>query len=306
MNTNLNKLLARFRLNTQINDLNDSYVRSIIFKPQIPKIIHQTFYTKNLPAELKKNIDNIKSQNPDWAHNLYDDTDIENYIKLNFPELLKFYLLINPIYGAAKADFFRYLVIYKEGGVYLDIKSGVSKPLNEIIKQNDSLLLSHWTQYDPSIKLGFYKGINNPNGEIQQWHILSASGHPIIKKVIDSVCSNIKKYNPLLHGTGKLGVLRLTGPIAYTEAITPLTSIYPCRVELSHEEAGLIYNVLDSHDTHHKVFGKQHYTMIKSSIVKQSTLMNTLLNVFNFIKKVSKLVIVFLHKLRWYKQNKAH
>ncbi len=38
-----------------------------------------------------------------------------------------------PRYGVVLADIFRYLVIYNEGGVYLDIKSTVNRPLDEII-----------------------------------------------------------------------------------------------------------------------------------------------------------------------------
>lgn len=291
----LNKFFVKFILNIPPKS---SYIEDISLGNEIPKIIHQTFSSKKLPTQIQKNVENIKFQNPDWVHKFYDDGDRTNYIESNFPELLKYYLSISPDYGAARADFFRYLVIYKEGGVYLDIKSGLSKPLDDIIKESDSLILSHWTQYDPRFKLGFYKGIQNQNGELQQWHIISVSGHPILKKVINTVCSNIQKYNPLLHGTGKMGVLRLTGPIAYTGAITPLISVYPCRVELSHEKVGLIYNVLDTYDIHHQAFGKQHYSYIKKSIIKQSTFINLLLCIQNFIKSVLKTLISKLNNLR--------
>ncbi len=300
MKTFFNTLCSPFLLNAS-ND--KTYVDELEFEHHIPKVIHQTFFTKNLPDELEKNVKHIKLQNPDWLHKLYDDADIEQYIKLNFPELLRFYLLINPLYGAARADFFRYLLIYKEGGVYLDIKSGLSKPLNSIIQKNETFISSHWTQYDPSFKLGFYVGINNPNGEIQQWHIITAPGHPILKNVINAVCSNIEKYNSLLHGTGKMGVLKLTGPIVYTKIVTSLAEIYPCRIELSHEEAGLIYNALETYDLHHKVFAKKHYSQLKTSIVKQSILMDTLLHLLNFNKQILATAIAFLNKLKQVRQN---
>lgn len=265
------------------------YIDTICMGNTIPKVIHQTFSTKLLPPKLQENIENLKLQNPNWIHKLYDDDDIENYIRLNFPKLVKLYLSIDPAYGAARADFFRYLIIYKEGGVYLDIKSGLNRPLDTIIKNEDTLLLSHWTQYHPNFKLGFYKGITNPNGELQQWHIISVKGHPALKSVIITVCNNIEKYNPFLNGTGKMGVLNLTGPVAYTNAVTPLINFYPCRIEPSHEDIGLIYNVLDFHEAHHKVFEKQHYSQINTSIIKQSVLINIPLNLFNSLKKLIKL-----------------
>ena len=57
---------------------------------------------------------------------------------------------LSPIsnYGAAKADLFRYLLIYAYGGVYLDLKSTVEKPLSESLSGNESFILSHWANSD--------------------------------------------------------------------------------------------------------------------------------------------------------------
>jgi len=46
----------------------------------IPNLIHQTFYTKALPAELQGNIEKIRLLNPDWTHKLYDDSDKMQFI----------------------------------------------------------------------------------------------------------------------------------------------------------------------------------------------------------------------------------
>ena len=54
------------------------------------------------------------------------------------------YHKINPKYGAARADFFRYIIIRDQGGIYLDLKSNSSVPFREIIKPNDTYLLSSW------------------------------------------------------------------------------------------------------------------------------------------------------------------
>jgi inositol phosphorylceramide mannosyltransferase catalytic subunit len=288
MKTYFRKLFAPFILNVATNK---QHVRNLAFGTSIPKIIHQTFPTKDLPLELKENVEMIKRLNPEWKHVLYDDEDMSQYVLKNFPELWEIFSKLNPMYGAARADFFRYLLAYAEGGVYLDIKSGVSKPLNEIIKDDDSLILSYWTQYSPEHKLGFYRGINNPNGEIQQWHIISCSGHPILKSVINLVCDNINKYNPLIHGTGKGGVLRVTGPVAYTESTTPLIPIYPCRVELSHEVAGLVYTKFTAIDGHHKAYQKTHYSQLNTSITKQSLMVNALLPFVNHGKLILKKIL---------------
>jgi mannosyltransferase OCH1-like enzyme len=45
--------------------------------------------------------------------------------------------------NAARADLFRYCLIYEKGGVWLDIKSA-AKPLCDLIKKYDKLIFSTW------------------------------------------------------------------------------------------------------------------------------------------------------------------
>src|SRR5436190_15289766 len=115
---------------------------------EIPKLIHQTYPDKNkLTPELHENIRNICQMNPNWIYQLYDDKDIETTILRYYnQEILNIYYRINPIYGAARADFFRYLLIYALGGVYLDIKSTTTQPLDENILSDDRFIISHWNQ----------------------------------------------------------------------------------------------------------------------------------------------------------------
>jgi mannosyltransferase OCH1-like enzyme len=42
----------------------------------------------------------------------------------------------------AKADFWRYLVLYKYGGVYIDIDSSIDVPLDSFINGGDCAILS--------------------------------------------------------------------------------------------------------------------------------------------------------------------
>ena len=64
-----------------------------------------------------------------------DDADINEYIGRAYGErLLGEFNRISPSYGATRADFFRYLLLYREGGVYLDIKSSMERPLDEVLQ----------------------------------------------------------------------------------------------------------------------------------------------------------------------------
>ena len=277
------------KIRRSLNKLSDyGYVKNIEIGEKIPKIVHQTYFTKELPELIKKNVDSLKANNPDWEFRLYNDEDILNFITTHFPNLLSTYNKINSKYGAARADFFRYLVIYKEGGVYLDIKSGANKPLTQLIHDSDQYILCHWSKSFDDGKWGMHASINNANGELQQWHVIAVKGHPLLKSVIENVCNNIKHYNPIFHDFGSWGVVNLTGPIAYTEAIYPLLKLYPHRIEFNHDELGLIYVAISSNDKlygHHKVFNKTHYSKLEEPVVNQPLYM---LLLFKLTKPVIK------------------
>lgn len=87
----------------------------------IPLKIFQTWHTKNLPKHMFDCVEQLKRQNPEFEHYLYDDQDCREFIKKHFHEkVLKAFDKIIP--GAYKADLWRYCVLYIEGGIYLDIK----------------------------------------------------------------------------------------------------------------------------------------------------------------------------------------
>ena len=243
----------------------------------IPRLIHQIFLSKNksapLPIELLANIENLQRLNPDWSYTLYDDDDAVAFIKKNYGDaILSYYERINPDYSVARADFFRYLLLYKRGGVYLDMKSTCILPLDQVVQPRDAYILSQWRNKHGEIHVGF--GTSREvrhiaGGEYQQWHIITVVGHPFLKAVIERVLANIATYRPWLHGTGGIGVLRLTGPLAYTQAIQPLVSAAPHRLVKDETAIGLEYSIYKPF-SHRAVFNTN-YVLLTSSIVRMKT-----------------------------------
>ena len=236
---------------------------------RIPKIIHQTHYLDVLPAEINENIVKIKALNPGWEYRFYNDNDIQRFISENYgPDILAYFNRINPSYGAARADLFRYLVVYQCGGVYLDIKSTLTVPLDTVITDDDAFLLSYWKNKagDEFEGFGIHPELDAQKGEFQQWHVIGAPGHPFLKAVIEAVLSNIDTYLPSLHGVGQHGVVRLTGPVAYTLAINSLLRSHACRIAGGEEEIGLKYSIYKKY-SHMHIAKAGHYTVLKDSII---------------------------------------
>ncbi|ACU07291.1 hypothetical protein FIC_00838 [Flavobacteriaceae bacterium 3519-10] len=162
----------------------------------IPKNIFQTFKTKKLPLITRWHIWNIKRQNPEYQYYLYDDDDVQEFFRKEFPEeYLKAYKRLT--IGAAKADFFRYAILYRKGGVYLDVDSGISKPLRKLIRPDDVAVLSRERH------VHFYC----------QWALIFDKEHPFLKKTLEMVLDNIQthRFPHNVHST--------TGPAVFSDAV---------------------------------------------------------------------------------------
>lgn len=258
----------------------------------IPRVIHQTFMSKKLPVELQENVDNIKRLNPGWTHIIHDDDDITESVGAHYgAHILRYFERINPRYGVARADLFRYLLMYKCGGVYLDIKSTCTCPLEQVVRPDDRYILSHWRNKPGEQHEGFGTSaevMDIAGGEYQQWHIVAAPGHPFLKAVIEAVLQNIDQYRPWRHGTGAIGVLRLTGPLAYTVAIQPLVPAVPHRQVANETVVGLKYSVY-AHTSHRAAY-KINYSRLTESIVLMKRADQLLAHLYSFAKR-SKLLL---------------
>lgn len=216
----------------------------------ISKEIHQTNSSDIIHDTFLQNIESMKMLSPDYKYNYYSPKDRIDFIYGNFGwDVLNLYLRINNRYGAAKADLFRYLCIYKNGGVYLDMKSGTETPFSDIIKQDDKILLSHWDSIKSKKFHGWGRGIeisHIPNGEFMQWFVIANAGNKILQKVINQVMANIYLYDENIHGTGRYATFFVTGPYAYTRAISCNLTLENHRI-IDAENLGLIYNNVENY-----------------------------------------------------------
>jgi inositol phosphorylceramide mannosyltransferase catalytic subunit len=253
----------------------------------IPKTIYQVFPSKNLPLAIKNNIQHLQQLNPTWQHHLFDDADMETFIREEYDEaLLAYFYRINPNYGPARADLFRYLLLYKKGGVYLDIKSSLQQPLDSVLKDDDAYVLSKWDNGADKVFAGWgiHKELAALGGaEFQQWHLIAAPLHPFLKAVIQQVLRNIDSYNPLTTGIGKRGVLRTTGPIAYTQSIAALQGTHAHRLVDGALTLGLMYSIYPTPRGHTHLFCK-HYTQLLEPVILSAGLSGKVWQLLNVIR----------------------
>lgn len=182
----------------------------------IPKVIYQTYKSQELPLINRWHIGRFRRQNPTYAYEFYTDERIEAFLYADFgKEVTDAYRRIQV--GAAKADFFRYAVLYKKGGIYLDLDSTIKKPLDRFILPEDTAIISHEA---------------NP-GLYVQWALIYAAGHPFLERTLELILDNIANNRHLYD------VHQLTGPSVYSEAIRQCLQKDP---GIPHRVLGTDYN----------------------------------------------------------------
>ena len=173
----------------------------------IPLTIYQTWYSKEkIPPLMARCIRRLRLGNPRFNYQLFDDNDCREFIKNNFDqEVLNAFDKLKP--GAYKADLWRYCILYKNGGIYLDIKYNCC----------NNFRLIHLTENEH-----FCADIGN-NG-IYNAILVALPGNEILKKAIWQVVDNV---NRRYYGNGCLDP---TGPLLLSKFIDVNNS----QVDLKH------------------------------------------------------------------------
>lgn len=161
----------------------------------IEKNVFQSWKTKELNEETQRKIDRQKARNPDYTFHLYDDNDIDHFVNTVYPgRISDAYNRLNII--VAKVDFWRYLVLYHYGGVYVDMDSEIECSLDDdLLQPDDEAVITQ----------------EGNEGVYVQWALVFRKGHPILKRTIDVVTNNIEQ--------GKTEMIETTGPGAFTKAL---------------------------------------------------------------------------------------
>lgn len=163
---------------------------------KIPKVIYQSWKTKDLPEKMKEVVENTKKMNPEYSYELWDDKDCHDFLLKHFGQNYAnaFDVLIP---GAFKCDFWRYAVLYVNGGVYMDMDMTPEIPFRELLRDDDEFV-SIVDMYSPF----------RPRCSIYQAFIACTPRHPIMLYSLQISFNNIvtRTYEVFTN-------LSITGPV---------------------------------------------------------------------------------------------
>ena len=180
----------------------------------IPKVLHQTWKTREMPRQIVKCIESMRRMNPGWDHAFYTDEDwktaLESNAFFNWEELNQF-----PT-GIQRADIFRCLMLHEQGGIYSDVDTLALRPLDSLIGAAvESGLIAEDTEMilttdHPVHSQFFYGGAE----VIMNNFMVSRPGARFLEIFLGELKESIESGS-----FDNLDPVATTGPIAMTEAI---------------------------------------------------------------------------------------
>jgi len=154
----------------------------------VPLVIYESWKTHDVPTGMRDNINALLKTNPEFDYYLYSDEDCAEFIRGNYSkDVLEAFYSLKP--GAYKSDLWRYCILYKLGGVYLDIKYYSLVPLITVVDE---------------VPTAYVKDIGRDC--LYNAFLISPPKNEIFKKCIDDIVNSCK--NRLY----KRNDLDITGP----------------------------------------------------------------------------------------------
>jgi hypothetical protein len=109
---------------------------------KIPK--HLWMAVRVIEKELNYQLPSLFERNKGWDIHIVSNEMKDEFMNTTFANtsLLWAYHMIHPIAGAAKADLWRYAVLWTYGGAYIDDDSDIATPLDEVVQPDDTLIVA--------------------------------------------------------------------------------------------------------------------------------------------------------------------
>lgn len=209
----------------------------------IPRHIHQIWFqgADAVPRRYQRTVAALKRMNPGWTHTVWDDGSLRDVChELGFGRVYDAYTVMHQ-----KIDFGRYCVLYKHGGVSLDMDVDVLRPLDALpLDTFDTVAVSkmplNWFEARCANKMRGYM-LNNAT-------ILSPARDPLLRALIVAIARN--RADPTKSHWKQIDAT--TGPSAFNDALWTLPVIVmdsaffePCIAHNTHcapTDAAIVYH----------------------------------------------------------------
>lgn len=161
----------------------------------IPKILHQVWLGSPYPDKYKRLRDTWLEKHPDWEYKLWTLDHVKSFGLKNINSFNR-----TSNFGA-KSDIFRYEILHRYGGLYIDTDFECLKSFNDLLYLDFFTGVARWEIP------GFLNGL-----------IASTPNHPILTEVINK----LKSVSPGFHE-----IMDVTGPLFFTPFVYKHMKAHP-------------------------------------------------------------------------------
>lgn len=135
-------------------------------RSQIPKVIHQTWKTEELPERWRASRQQCMDLHPDYEHILWTDAKSRAFIAEHYAWFLPTFDAYP--YPIQRADAIRYFVLHRYGGIYMDLDMGCARNLDPLLR------------FEVVLPKTIPVGVSNDL-------IFATKGHPFVEQLIHSL-----------------------------------------------------------------------------------------------------------------------
>jgi predicted SAM-dependent methyltransferase len=199
---------------------------------KIPKRFFSTWKTSLINSEQASYLKQFRELHPEFTFEFYDDDAMDQYMIDYWRDHPIFEVYKNSVYGASKADIWRYCILYHKGGIYLDFDSAILFDMNSIPENNSELISFESNKLDLFVtdeslpNFEFFKIRNFKKDELShaeypvlQWCLIFSKGHRILEIAINNIVEQSSFYINKVFTSAHNAIINFTAPIQLTNAV---------------------------------------------------------------------------------------
>ena len=180
-------------------DSNSEKLNATSFR-SIPHIFHQVWTDEYIPVQFVPWIRSWKDHHPDWQYILWTDECAMRLVAFSFPEYMNTYNGYRQ--NIHRADAIRYFILYKFGGVYMDMDMESLRPLTDFIDSH-VCIVSQEPELHASVGLNLTRTLKS------NAFLACRSQHPFYKLMNENL-PKYSQHSDVLHATGPFMIDKTT------------------------------------------------------------------------------------------------
>lgn len=184
----------------------------------IPRIVHQTWKTDDIPIEWRALAQSWRTILPEWEYRLWTDRDNRNLVAEHYPWFLGIFDAFPK--NIMRADAARYLILHRYGGVYADLDYECLRRFDDLLAGRELVL-----GFEPSCHVSAWfreRGIDQIVGNA---FLASIAGHPLWLRMVRA--TGTTPFSEPVEATGPLLLTRMLQRHPACSGVLPSRFVYP-------------------------------------------------------------------------------